>query len=111
MQMRIAQLAKTMPARQPIVIGYEDEPAVAAAPAAGMPTVASNVLCPEPGDNAAIAVKNIEAGEAIILAGEVVCASAPYTVLEGHRVAVLPVRKDEPLLSWGKPTKASPPSI
>ena len=98
MQTRLAQLAKTMPTRrEPIVIGYED------ASAGGVPAVASNVLCPEPGDNAAIAVKNIEAGEAIILGGEVVCESAPYTVLEGHRVAVLPVAKGEPLLSWGKP--------
>jgi hypothetical protein len=78
-------------------IGYE-QPAPAPAP----PVVLSNVLCPEPGDNAAIAVKTVDAGSPIILEGLVICPAAPFTVLEGHRVAVLPVEEGGALLSWGK---------
>lgn len=43
------------------------------------------------------------AGDRIVLDGVVVCEAVPFTVLEGHRVAVLPVDKGEALLSWGMP--------
>eukprot|EP01051_Picozoa_sp_SAG22_P012470 SAG22_NODE_1301_length_4800_cov_6.150394_1_plen_117_part_00 len=90
-----------MPKRASLAVGYEDEPAAAGAAAA--PAVKSNVLCPEPGDNAAIAVCTVHEGEPIILGGVKVCDAVPFTVLEGHRVAVQPVAKGQALLSWGKP--------
>ncbi len=56
---------------------------------------------PAPDDNVAIAIRRLEAGTVIELAG------APralvHTVLEGHRFAVRPVAVGEPLLSWGLP--------
>jgi altronate dehydratase len=56
---------------------------------------------PLPEDNVAIAVRRLEAGEAIALP------SGPrqlaHTVLEGHRFAVRTIAKSESLLSWGLP--------
>ncbi|HVW22282.1 MAG TPA: UxaA family hydrolase [Opitutaceae bacterium] len=56
---------------------------------------------PEPGDNVAIAIRRLEAGASVQLAGGTV--ALPHTVLEGHRFAVQPIRPGERLLSWGQP--------
>ncbi|MGH7956999.1 MAG: UxaA family hydrolase [Opitutaceae bacterium] len=54
-----------------------------------------------PGDNVAIAIRRLEAGESIALpAGSV---ALPHTVLEGHRFAVKTIASGEPLRSWGLP--------
>ncbi len=54
---------------------------------------------PAPGDNVAIAIRQLEAGTTIELDG------APrvlaQTILEGHRFAVRSIAPGEPLLSWG----------
>lgn len=56
---------------------------------------------PEAGDNAAIALRRLEAGESIPLpSGSVVLR---HTILEGHRFAVHPISLGQPLLSWGLP--------
>ena len=44
-----------------------------------------------------------EKGEPIILLGKLICAAAPYTVLEGHRVACVEIPKGGALTSWGTP--------
>lgn len=56
---------------------------------------------PEPGDNAAIAIRRLEAGTRILFQDH--SFALPTTVLEGHRFAVLPIATGEPLLSWGLP--------
>ena len=56
---------------------------------------------PATGDNVAIAIRRLEAGENIALPGGP--HALPHTVLEGHRFAVLPIAPGEPLLSWGLP--------
>jgi altronate dehydratase len=56
---------------------------------------------PAPGDNAAIAVRRLEAGTRVEHAG--LCFALGSTVLEGHRFAVRPIPAGEPLLSWGLP--------
>ncbi len=56
---------------------------------------------PSPRDNVAIATRRLEAGTAIALSGSP--CELPHTVLEGHRFAVRPIRRGEPLLSWGLP--------
>lgn len=58
------------------------------------------------GDNAAIAVRRLEAGAWVTGAYEDAPQAAfqlSHTVLEGHRFAVRPIRRGEPLLSWGLP--------
>lgn len=56
---------------------------------------------PAPGDNVAIAIRRLDAGEVLEFAsGPRVL---PHTVLEGHRFAVRPIMPGEPLLSWGLP--------
>ncbi len=57
---------------------------------------------PSSGDNVAVAVRRLEAGEAIALPrhGRVVL---DFTVLEGHRFVVEPIAAGAPLLSWGLP--------
>ncbi len=56
---------------------------------------------PAPADNAAIAIRRIEAGTAVAIGG------APrtfrHTVLEGHRFAVRKIARGTDLLSWGLP--------
>lgn len=56
---------------------------------------------PAPGDNVAIAIRRLEAGEVILLdrAPRVLA----HTILEGHRFAVRPIAPGSPLLSWGLP--------
>ncbi len=56
---------------------------------------------PAPNDNVAIALRRLEAGTEINLAGQV--RTLAHTVLEGHRFAVRPIAVGEPLLSWGLP--------
>ena len=56
---------------------------------------------PTPGDNAAVAIRRIEAGTTVAIGG------APrafrHTILEGHRFAVRAVARGSDLLSWGLP--------
>ena len=56
---------------------------------------------PAPGDNVAIAIRQLEAGTTIKLGDELRVLA--HTILEGHRFAVRPIAKGEPLLSWGLP--------
>lgn len=56
---------------------------------------------PAPNDNVAIALRRLEAGTEIDLAGQV--RTLAHTVLEGHRFAVRPIAVGAPLLSWGLP--------
>src|SRR5258707_917112 len=56
---------------------------------------------PAPGDNVAIAIRQLEAGTMVEIAGTP--HRLPQTVLEGHRFAVRPIAPGEPLLSWGLP--------
>ena len=52
-------------------------------------------------DNVAIATRRIEAGSEIAHQGGLLV--VPYTILEGHRFAVMVIPEGEPLLSWGLP--------
>jgi altronate dehydratase len=62
---------------------------------------ASVARLPSPGDNVAIAIRRLDAGETIALpAGP---RTLPHTVLEGHRFAVQTIASGEALLSWGLP--------
>src|SRR5688500_15372870 len=56
---------------------------------------------PAPGDNVAIAIRQLDAGTAIALGDE--SRVLRHTILEGHRVAVRSIARGEPLLSWGLP--------
>jgi altronate dehydratase len=56
---------------------------------------------PAPGDNVAIAIRQLEPGTMIKLGDEVRVLA--HTILEGHRFAVRPIAPGEPLLSWGLP--------
>ncbi|HUR56440.1 MAG TPA: UxaA family hydrolase, partial [Opitutaceae bacterium] len=56
---------------------------------------------PSPGDNVAIAIRRLDAGETIALPSGP--RTLPHTVLEGHRFAVQPIAVGEALLSWGLP--------
>ncbi len=56
---------------------------------------------PLPGDNVAVATRNLEAGATIIYQGQTFMID--YTVLEGHRFAVKTISLGEPLLSWELP--------
>jgi altronate dehydratase len=56
---------------------------------------------PAPGDNVAIAIRRLDAGEVLALPDQS-CRLA-HTVLEGHRFAVRAIAAGEPLLSWGLP--------
>ena len=53
---------------------------------------------PAPDDNVAIALRRLEAGTEINLAGQV--RTLVHTVLLGHRFAVRPIAVGAPLLSW-----------
>ena len=66
-----------------------------------VPAFGTVARLPSPGDNVAIAICRLEAGETLALpAGTCVL---PHTVLEGHRFAVRPIAPGEALLSWGLP--------
>ncbi len=56
---------------------------------------------PAPGDNAAIAVRRLEAGTEIAHDGAHL--TLRHTVLEGHRFAPVPVAAGQSLFSWGLP--------
>jgi altronate dehydratase len=56
---------------------------------------------PAPGDNAAIAVKRLEAGTAFRF--NEAAHTLSHTILEGHRFAVEPIAVGDLLLSWGLP--------
>ncbi|MDB4385519.1 SAF domain-containing protein, partial [Opitutaceae bacterium] len=56
---------------------------------------------PAPGDNVAIAIRQIAPGTAVMLP-EGLC-TISHTVLEGHRFAVNSISIDEALLSWELP--------
>src|SRR5690242_4114290 len=56
---------------------------------------------PAPGDNAAMALRTLDAGTRIAHAsGEIML---EQTILLGHRFAVRPLQTGDPLLSWGLP--------
>lgn len=65
------------------------------------PPLTDVAVLPEPQDNAAVAIRQIEAGTAVALPGGPVV--LPHTVPEGHRFAVAPVPGGADLLSWGLP--------
>lgn len=56
---------------------------------------------PAPGDNVAIAIRRLEAGELLAFADGP--RALAHTVLEGHRFAVSPIAAGAFLLSWGLP--------
>ena len=56
---------------------------------------------PMPGDNVAIATHRLEAGAQISHNDETF--TLDYTVLEGHRFAIQPIGRGQPLLSWQLP--------
>ena len=56
---------------------------------------------PAPGDNVAIAIRQLEVGTVIEIDGS--ARTLAHTVLEGHRFAVRPIAPDGALLSWGLP--------
>ena len=56
---------------------------------------------PQPGDNVGIAIRRLPAGLRIAFEHETF--ALPHAILEGHRFAVCPIQKGEPLLSWGLP--------
>jgi altronate dehydratase len=56
---------------------------------------------PSPGDNVAIAIRQLEAGTAVEIGGQAQVLG--QTILEGHRFAVKPIAPGEALLSWGLP--------
>ena len=56
---------------------------------------------PSPSDNVGIATQKLESGTRIRYNGQQFQLS--HTLLEGHRFAVQPISKTEPLLSWGLP--------
>ena len=55
----------------------------------------SEVVLPEPGDNAAITTRTLKPGARLELHGEAV--TLRHTVLEGHRLVTRPVAAGEPL--------------
>ena len=56
---------------------------------------------PMPGDNVAVATRRLDAGTRIRRSGAVF--ELDFTVLQGHRFAVEPIRQEEALLSWELP--------
>src|SRR5258706_4555335 len=56
---------------------------------------------PATGDNVAIAVRRLEAGTVVERSGTRF--TLPIAVLEGHRLAIALIRREQPLLSWGLP--------
>jgi altronate dehydratase len=56
---------------------------------------------PSPADNVAIAIRQLDPPTRIELEGS--ARTLVHTILEGHRFAVRPIAKGEPLLSWGMP--------
>lgn len=71
----------------------------------GVHSLESIARLPMPADNVAIAVRRLEAGEAVRIDGRAVPLS--HTVLEGHRFAVRRIEAGEPLLSWQLPFGAA----
>lgn len=61
--------------------------------------MALQYLLPAEGDNAGIATRRLEAGEALELDGN--AAVLKYPVPQGHRICISPIPKGEALLSWG----------
>ena len=56
---------------------------------------------PSPGDNVAIAIRQLPVGTAVVIDGHE--RTLTQTVMEGHRFAVRPIAAGEALLSWGLP--------
>lgn len=64
--------------------------------------LAEFAVVPEEGDNCAILRRGLEAGTRVkLFDGTVVTMGT--TVLEGHRIAVVPLEKDQHILSWNLP--------
>lgn len=62
---------------------------------------AKAALIPAPGDNAAMALGDLAAGTLLRRREGDLRLASP--VLEGHRIALAPISKGQPLLSWGLP--------
>ena len=60
---------------------------------------------PMPGDNVAVATRLLPAGTTFIYEDQQL--TLDYTVMEGHRFAIKPIAKGEPLLSWELPFGAA----
>jgi len=64
-------------------------------------TLESVARLPAPGDNVAIATRQLEPGTSIVVDGKTCLLTS--TILEGHRFAVQSIAPGGPLLSWGMP--------
>ncbi len=60
---------------------------------------ASVAPLPPPGDNVAVAIRQLEPGLVLDLSGNTIALA--HTVLEGHRFSVRPIASGEALTSWG----------
>lgn len=69
------------------------------AQALALPSVA---VLPEPGDNAAVASRVLEAGT-VLDVGDGRDTVLPHRIMEGHRFMVRAAAAGEPILSWGTP--------
>ncbi len=71
--------------------------------AADAPTVsfAEVAVVPEPGDNCAVASRDLPAGTVIVEPHRRY--QLPYRVMEGHRFVIAPIAVGAPLLSWNTP--------
>ena len=56
-----------------------------------------SLILPDDKDNAAVAVRDIQAGETLAVAGDSITVTAP--VLTGHRIAVKPIQQGELITS------------
>jgi len=60
-------------------------------------------VLPTPQDNCMILSTRLEAGTVLVSDDDTVRVTLKNTMLEGHRFAFHPIKKSEPLLSWGLP--------
>lgn len=92
-----------------VTLSYEAEAAAielarAAVPKRG-PTLEfdSAASLPAANDNVAIAIHAMEAGTLLRRGADLPELQLAHSVLEGHRVAILPIRAGELITSWGEP--------
>eukprot|EP01124_Arcella_intermedia_P009736 TRINITY_DN16357_c0_g1_i1.p1 TRINITY_DN16357_c0_g1~~TRINITY_DN16357_c0_g1_i1.p1 ORF type:complete len:950 (-),score=233.99 TRINITY_DN16357_c0_g1_i1:52-2901(-) len=93
-----------MKRREHVKIGYETEQSQSHPHPLKLSVNFNQVCCiPSPGDNCAIATKRIEPNTELLREGEGQTIAIHQTILEGHRFCIVPIRKGDPLLSWGLP--------
>ena len=86
-------------ARAKLALSYEDE--VASAGASSTVFKLHDVArLPSPSDNCAVVTRTLECGSILELDGKRV--RLVHTVLEGHRIAVVPIGRGALLTSWGQ---------